>query len=151
MFSFAVNAFAAIETIEEINNKIDGLNQISELNFNKFVNKSDLIGDRLQNFNMATAQYQNTAYVSQETLKSIISQIEVLNSSSDISETERIMQINKLYQEADATLYSMDSKTIQYLYSIRSLMPTVTYQKFSKKFKEFYNDLNISNSKFMSK
>lgn len=151
MVSFAVNAFAAIESVDEIDSKIDGLTQISNLDFTRFVNKSDLIGDRLQNFNMATAQYQNAAFVTQETLKSIISQIEILNSSSDISTTERTMQINKLYQDADTALYNMDSKTIQYLYSIRSLMPTLTYQKFSKKYKDFYNDLNISNSKFLSK
>ena len=68
-----------------------------------------------------------------------------------MSETDRAIQIKKLYQEADTTLYDIDSKTMQYLYSIRPLMPTLTYQKYSKKFKEFYNDLKLTNSKIVSR
>ncbi len=149
--TFAANAFAAVKSVSDINSKMDSLNQLGSYDFHRFINKSDLIGERLQNYNMLTAQYQNNAIVAEETMRGIINQINVLSGSSDISDMEKTMQITKLLQEADTALYDIDSKTIQYLYSVRPLMPTLTYQKYSKKFKEYYNELKLTNSKIVSK
>lgn len=151
MFSFAISALAAMSSIRDIEVKVNGLNQLSSFNINSFVNKSDMIGDRLQNFNLATAQYQNSVIMTKESLKAILNQIQFIQNAKDITSVERATQLNRLYQDAEAALYDVDSKTLQYLYSVKPLMPTVTYQKFNKRFKAYYQDLNISNSNIISR
>ena len=147
----SINAFASINSAYEITPKIDSLRQLGNYNLNGMINRSDLVGERLQNFNLITAQYQNSILVTQESLSGIVSQISILNNSSNISDMEKNMQIRKLLKEADTALYNIDSKTIQYLYSVRTVMPTLTYQKYSKRFRELYNSLRISDSKLISK
>ena len=53
--------------------------------------------------------------------------------------------MSRIYQDADAILYDIDSKSINYLYALKNFMPTVTYSKFVKKFSNFYNELHITN------
>lgn len=145
-FFLAVNSFAAIESTADINSKITTLSQLASADLEGLVSKSELIGDRLDTFNMLTAQYQNEVNVSQERMRSIIKQIEVLRVDQNIPESEKNVQITKSYQEVTTMLYNLDSKTIQYLYSIKRIMPTISYQKYARKFKEYYNSLDITNN-----
>ena len=69
-----------------------------------------------------------------------------VNNSTDYSNTEKTMQTSKLYQDANTALNDLDIKTMNYLIEIRNYMPTMTYQRYLKKFQEYYNDLGLSGS-----
>ena len=146
LFSSVLSAFSATSSVYDISSNINKLTQLAECDFNSMINKSDLIGNRAQNFDMLTSQYKNDVLNNKENMTNIIKQIEILNNSLELSESDKIMQIGRLYQEVDSMLYVIDSRTSQYLYSIARIMPTITYQRYFKKFKEFYNQLDISNN-----
>ena len=147
----SVNAYAIISSTSELAYKADLLNQYSSMDLMSFINKSDLIGFRLQNYEMLTSQYQNQAKQAEENLRSIEKEIEVIQITSEIAETEKMMQINRLYQEADAILYDLDSKTTQYVYAIRRFMPTITYDRYVKKLMEYYSNLHLTDTDFTRK
>ena len=152
LFMFiALNSFAAITSSIEIDEKIDQLNKIVDLNIYSFINKTDLIGERALDFEVNTTQYKKDTILAIESLKDLLNQIDLIKSSNDISSEEKNIQISRLYQEADKILYNIDSKTIQYIYMLHHSMPTITYQRFSKKFREFYNNLSLTNNKLTSK
>ncbi|HIS88135.1 TPA: hypothetical protein IAA87_01740, partial [Candidatus Avigastranaerophilus faecigallinarum] len=71
--------------------------------------------------------------------------------SSDFSDSDKAIQINKLYQDADAALYNFDSQTLNYLFSLRSIMPSISYQRYTKKFQEFYNGIGLTDNKLIVK
>ncbi len=144
--ALAMNANAALTTESNINTKLSSLNSIAQYNCISLVNKSELIGYRLQNFNFATSQYQNTARLAAEKVNNIINQISIIRESSDFSDSDKEIQVNNMLQEADTALYDLDARTIDYLYSLRTNMPTITYRKYVKKFLEFYNSKNITNA-----
>ena len=151
MLYFALNAFASINSVSDIESKISKLNQLNNYNFINLVNKTDLIGERLQSFDMLSSQYKNEVFLASENLKNIINQINLIKGADNISDSEKTLQISKLYQDTQTILYNIDSKTVQYLYGLRTFMPTITYQKYSVSFSNFYNGLNISDKKIISK
>ncbi|HIS88195.1 TPA: hypothetical protein IAA87_02050, partial [Candidatus Avigastranaerophilus faecigallinarum] len=61
LFAFVLNASAIVSSEADINRKIVQLKKLSQYDYNSIVNKNELIGYRLNNFNMATAQYKNSA------------------------------------------------------------------------------------------
>ena len=147
LFAFVLNANAVVSSVADINKKIVDLKKISQYDYNSLVNKNELIGYRLDSFNMASAQYKNSANLVVDNFNNIIFQINTIKNSSDFSDSDKQVQINKLYQDADAALYNLDSQTMNYLFSLRTIMPTITYQRYVKKFQEFYNGIGLTDNK----
>lgn len=143
---FSLSSFATINSVSDINSKIRKLNKIVNYDYINMITKSELIGDRLQEFNMSTSQYKNEVKLVSKSLKNITNQIKLIEDVKDIPDSEKLIQTSKLYQDAETLLYTVDSKTTQYIFSVRSFMPTITYQRYSKKFLNFYNSLDISDS-----
>ena len=141
--SIAINAFASINSTGDIYTLIGKLSQIIECDTNQFVNKSDLIGQRLYNFEMVSGQYKNEIRSTQERLKNINSQIEIIESNFNIPESEKMPQIQNLYNEAETIKYDIDSKTLNYLYAVKGGMPSITYQQYAEKFRKFYDSLGM--------
>lgn len=151
LFAFVLNASAIVSSEADINRKIVQLKKLSQYDYNSIVNKNELIGYRLNNFNMATAQYKNSANLVVDNFNNIIFQINTIKNSSDFSDSDKAIQINKLYQDADAALYNFDSQTLNYLFSLRSIMPSISYQRYTKKFQEFYNGIGLTDNKLIVK
>lgn len=144
VFGFTSNVLAAINTEADLKFKIDQLEQLCEYDFSSLVNKNELIGFRLDDYNMSTLLYINSIMVTTSNLKNLERQIELIKNSMDISGTEKDMQINKLYRDAETALYDLDAKTINYLMNAKNSMPTITYNKFVSTFQSFYNSLYLT-------
>lgn len=150
-FFFILNANALVNSNSDINFKIVQLNKIAQFDYNSMVNKNELIGYRLNNFNMLTAQYQNSAKKAVDNLNNIIFQIDTIRNSSDFSDSDKELQINKLYQDADSILYNFDSDTLNYVFALRNFMPSISYQRYTKKFQAFYNEIQLTDNKLIVK
>ena len=145
-FTSFIPAHALIINDGDLNQGITKLQQLYDHDFLSMVNKSELIGYRLSNYNMLTNQYKNNAFLAIEELKKNLKQIQLVRNSSEFSDTDKQMQINVLYQDCDRVLYDIDNKTSTYLYSCRYHMPTITFQRYVKHFLEYYNSLHLTNN-----
>ncbi len=150
-FVFCLNANAIISSESDIINKINQLQVISDYDYISMVNKNELIGYRLDSFNMASSQYKNSARQVIDNFKNLLFQMDTIKNSSDFSDSDKDVQIKKLYQEADSALYTLDSQTLNYLFSIRDFMPPITYQRYVKKFQAFYNDFHFTDGQISVK
>ncbi len=144
LFSGIQSVYAAITSEEEINYKIEQLGALAEFDFLSMINKSEVVGLRLDNYKMVSQFYVNTIVVTADNLSNILDQIEIVKNSADFSDTEKKLQINKLYRQADLALYELDTKTMTYLMDLRSSIPSVSYKTFIGKFQELYNSLELS-------
>ena len=145
-FVMALNANALIRSDADIYASINRLNSLVVYDFNSLFNKSEIIGYRLDSFNYSTLQYKNAARNVYEYFNSVIGQINTINNSTEISNTDKQLQISNLYQNAEAALYDLNSKSVNYLISLRGVMPTITYQKYVKSFVKYYNSLQLTDA-----
>ena len=144
-FSAISSAEAVIYSEYDIDVAIQKMNELASQDLLSFVNRNELIGFRLENVNMATMQYQTTVKATADSLVNMRNRIDIVKNSADFSDSEKNMQINQIYQEADASISNTTSKTVMYLIELRNSMPTITYQRYVKKFQEYYNQLNLGN------
>lgn len=151
LFSCLLQAEASITSVYDINLKKSQLTEIAQNDYLSFVNKNELIGYRLDTFNMLTAQYKSNATLIIERLNKNLEQIRLINESSEFSDSDKQIQINKIYQDSDAALYDLDSKSLDYIFSIRNSMPPITYNRYAKKFQEYYNSFQLTNSELSIK
>ncbi len=143
-FSTVTVANAKIDSQRDLKIAADKVNKLADYNLGSLVYKSELIGYRLENFNMRSMEYQRSAQFHADNLNSLSRKIDVVRNSIDFSDTEKEMQAKQIFQEADAALSDLNSKTISYLIGLRDLMPTITYQRYVKRFLDYYNDLNLT-------
>lgn len=145
MFMFSLSSVeAAIRSVADVNISANKLYQLSDKDLLGIINKNELIGYRLDSFNMSSMQYQNYTRTMAESVLSVGSRMELIENSSEISDTEKELQMNMLYTEAEGLLSDVNSKTISYLIEIRRVMPSITYQQYVKRFLEYYNGLQIT-------
>lgn len=149
MFIMHSAAFALVRSEADIRIKANILQKMADYDYLNLINKSELIGSSRQNFNMSAQQYKNDAKLAQENMLKIISQIQSTRALNEdyMSSSDKNMQINRLYQDADSILYDMNNKAVNHLYSISGYMPSMTYQKYAKKFSSFYNAFNLTEVK----
>ena len=146
LFSFVQSASALVYSEADIYQKINQLNVIMNTDYISFINKADLVGYRLSTFEMQTMNYKNQARMNIENLNNILVQINDIRNSLELSQTDKNMQISRLYQQAANLLFDMDNMTMNYLLSLNTVMPTITYNRFVNRFQEFYNALNLTNA-----
>lgn len=146
LFAFCQSANAMVSSDSDIHNKMNKLNVIINTDFISFINKTELIGNRLTHFEMATAQYKNHARMSRDNLQGMLEQTGKIKSSLDMTEADKNMQVSMIYQNATNMLFNMDIATTNYLASLKYVMPSITYSRFIKKYQDFYNGLNLTDS-----
>ncbi len=139
IFFTAYNAFAAVQSVSDINNKIIAIEKVQNMDFTTMYNKTDLIGQNRDNFKMAADNYKRFAQMTAGKLRTI--QNEIGNASSGGTSTS----VSNLYYDADNVIYEFNNKTNAFLAELELFMPSITYQKFVKKFNTYYNSLNILN------
>jgi len=147
----ALNADARVNSQADLYAKANVLKNIAQYNYSSMIGKTELIGYRMDSFNISASQYQNNAWLAYETINNINSQIDMINNSVEFSDSDKQLQINKLYQEADAALYDLDSKTMNYVYSLRNFMPSISFGRYSKKFLDFYNSQRVTDNQIVVK
>ena len=103
LISSAVNA--AITSEADVTYKLNQVQSIVNYDFNSMVNKNELIGEIRSSFDMSTMQYKNNAGITAESLRNILRQIDIVKNSADFSDSDKNLQISKLYQDADSALY----------------------------------------------
>ncbi len=146
LFAFVQSAFAIIYSDADMIQKINQLNVISNTNFISFINKADMVGYRLSSFEMTSSNYKNYIRMTTEQLNNLLVQIQEVRRTTELSETDKNMQISKMYQDATSLLFNVDNQTMNFLISVEQIMPTITYSRFVKNYQEFYNGLNLTNS-----
>ena len=144
-FSVVNVANALIYSQQDVYYSISKLRKLATEDMISMINKTEIIGYRYDNFKIVTMQYQRNVAAAADNLQNIASRIELIENSTDYSDTEKDMQVQKLYQEADATISKVHTVTIDYVIGLNQL-PSITYQKFVKKFQAFYNDLGLTDS-----
>ncbi len=143
---FCNSANAYINSESDIQYKINQIYSLCQTDFFQFINKSELIGYRLSNFEMQSQQYKNTANATAQRLNGIITQINLVKNSSDFTDSEKTMQINKLYQDAETILIDLNNSTVNYIFNVRMPLPSISYQRYSKKFIDYYNSFHFTDS-----
>ena len=146
LFSFVQSASALVYSEADIYQKINQLNVIMNTDYISFINKADLVGYRLSTFEMQTMNYKNQARMNIESLNSLLEQIKKIRNSSDLSPSDKNVQIASLYQNANNMMFDMNNATLNYLRSLNFIMPTITYSRFVKKYQTFYNGLNLTDT-----
>ena len=140
------SANALVRSESDIQYKIKQIQTLCDQDYFNFINKSELIGYRLSNFEMYTQQYKNSANATIQKLNSILMQISLVRNSADFSDSEKTMQINKLYQDAETILIDLNNTTVNYIFSIRLGMPSISYQRYTKKFIDYYNSFHFTDA-----
>ena len=148
IFSLTINsAFALVFNQDDALETIDKLDTIASTDLFSMVNKSELIGIRYENYKMLTNQYQSEVLGTANLLRDKLNKINIILNSADYSDTEKQMQSNALYQEINLALNTIDTRTMNYIFALRDYMPTITYQRYNKKFSDFYNSFGITDTK----
>ncbi len=145
-FAISLDAKAQILSDQDIITKTQQVEQLYGFDFLSLVNRGELIGYRLDDFRMQSQGYANTIYVAIDNLKNISSQIKFIRESQELSNTDKDIRIRKLYQDADMALYDIDNKTSNYLINLKYSMPSITYDRYLRKFQDYYNGLDLTNS-----
>lgn len=144
VFALPLTANAAVRSEGDAITKMNKVQTIVDYDFYSFFNKSELIGNNLTNYNISTSQYKQAARSTKELINSSLSQAQMLRDSIDLTTEDRDLKMRKIYQDIDAALYSLDSQTLSYIFAMRNIMPTITYQRFVKRFEAFYNSLGLT-------
>ncbi len=144
VFALPLTANAAVRSEGDAITKMNKVQTIVDYDFYSFFNKSELIGNNLTNYNISTSQYKQAARSTKELINSSLSQAKMLRDSIDLTTEDRDLKMRKIYQDIDAALYSLDSQTLSYIFAMRNIMPTITYQRFVKRFEAFYNSLGLT-------
>lgn len=146
---FTSSSYAGeINNIYDARNKIEKITELSQYDFDSLINKGELIGLRYNNFRIQTEQYKTSVQIAADNLTSMLNQAEIIQNSLDYSESDKIAMVQKLYLDMDTNLYNLDSLTLNYIISMRFVIPILSYEKFVKKFRSYYNSLGITASDF---
>lgn len=138
-----LNAEAYIGSEQDLSITIQKLQKLRSSDISSFMNKGELIGYRLEDFNMVYNAYISSVSHSIEQLVELQGEIEKFKNMAGIEEKERYAQIEKLYQSANTIVSGINTETSNFVYNSSRPMPTMTYDKFKKKFWAYYYSLGI--------
>ncbi len=147
LFSTVCDAQAFTSSKSDIELSIQKLDQLAKFDYTSLLHKNELIGYRLDNYNLDTNQYRRDVESARDNLINNLNKIDIINTSVDFSDTEKQIQLNQVYQNVDTTLSNINSRTLMYLTNTKRYMPTITAQQYISKFQKYYDSLNISNKR----
>lgn len=142
MFSFVSSAEAYIQNEVDLANKIRSLQTLRDADTITMINKAELIGYRLEDFNSARMGYNSAISYAIDQLYQIQNDL-AKNELSGLDENAKLMQKLALFQRADTVISNLNTQTNMYMETIRYPMPILTYEKYRKKFWNFYNSLGF--------
>ena len=142
VFGFIPSVQAYIKDQADLAIKIESLEALRDYDTLTLINKADLIGNRLDDFNSARAAYNSSLNYSIDQLYQIQNEINKIQNSG-LSADEKMMQTQRLYQDANTIITSVNNQASMYMNRISYSMPMLTYDKYRKKFWEFYSSLGL--------
>lgn len=143
LFGAVLSAHAYINGEQDLYNKIQKLQELRAFDVTSLINKGDLIGYRLDDFNRARQTYNSSINYAIDQLNQIRDDIYKFQNMEGLSEQEKTIQIQKLYQDANKVISDLNSATSAFVYLVKNPMPTLTYQRFEKKFWNYYYSLGF--------
>ena len=142
-FSCVSGAFAYVNSKSDMNIIIQKLDQLYAFDCSTFINKGELIGNKLDGFNFLTATYKRQVSLTRENIANSMNKIDIVQNSEDFSDTDKEMQINQLYKDCNSAIADLHNKTMNYLLDLRAELPTITYDRYKAKFDAYFNSLHI--------
>ncbi|MBQ3640458.1 hypothetical protein II906_00765 [bacterium] len=139
-----VPVFADVSNDRDIQDAVAKLNGIVSMNPYSLFNKSELIGYRRDQFEMSTNHYKARVAAARDRISNLRSQLKSIKNDNSINEEEKSTKLDGSLQEINGYLAEVDSLTFAYLNEIRWFMPSLTYQRYYKKFQNYYSYLNIT-------
>ena len=139
-----IPVFADVSNDRDIQDAVAKLNGIVSMNPYSLFNKSELIGYRRDQFEMSTNHYKSRVAAARDRITNLRYQVKSVKNDINISDEERSTKIDGSMQEINGYLAEVDSLTFSYLNEIRWFMPSLTYQRYYKKFQQYYNYLNVT-------
>lgn len=144
LFNCISSAQAYISSPEDLHNTILKLYELRNFDSLSFINRSELIGERLANFNEARFAYNSAIESGLHQLLQYEEELNTLTSSGDDTEQKIIdLQKQRIYHDANAVVSNINSQAGIFLQAIRPVMPTISYQKYRKKFYEYYEAVEL--------
>lgn len=143
LFCFALNAQAYINSESDILLKMKIVKQLESLDLASLVNKNEIIGYNASNYQLACMGYSKSVSLTYDKLNEILKQLRMVRNFSEISDSEKSMQISKLYSDAESALTSLDRDSNAFVQDARRILPTITYDRFQKKFRDYYYSLGL--------
>lgn len=142
-FGFSLKAEAYIQNVNDIQMTIQKLDDLRSTNISSFINRGEIIGNRLDDFNMIYNTYISYISAAIAQLDELKNDIYKFENMQGIEEQERFAQISKLYQTANTVVQNVHLQTNSFVYNASKPMPTITYDRFKKKFLSYYASLGI--------
>lgn len=143
LFGMVLKADAYIQNEYDIQVTMQKLEDLRNTDISSFVNRGEIIGTRLDDFNMIYSTYTSYLSAAIAQLGEIKNEIQKFNNMQGIQEQERFAQISKLYQTANTVVQNVNLQTNSFVYNSSKPMPTITYDRFKKKFMAYYFSLGI--------
>ena len=143
LFNSILSAEAYINSQEELHNSILKLYELRNFDSLSLINKNELIGERLANFNEARFTYNSALEASLHQLLLYEDELYELYKSEDANQQFIDIQVQRIYHDANSVVANVNNQAGDFLKNIRHIMPTVTYQKFRKKFYDYYQSVEL--------
>lgn len=137
------SAFAAVETKEDLNKKIQAVESLYKKDFTTMYQKNAVFGITADKFDMTTQHYKNNVSSALRKLTFIQKELNNIDANKNFTKEQKVMEEQSKLQDADDVLFELENKTFNYIESLMFILPSLTYQQYTKKFKEYYNQLNL--------
>ena len=139
-----IPAFADVSDERDIQDVVAKLNGIISMNPYSLFNKSELIGYRRDQFEMSTNHYKARVTSARDRILNLSNQMKTIKKDTNINDEDRATAMTGSMQEVNGYIAEVDSLTYSYLNEIRWFMPSLTYQRYYKKFQNYYSYLNVT-------
>ena len=87
IFGSYMSAMAVVSSQYDIQQAVNKLNELSSYNCISLINKNELIGYKLDNFNMLTDEYQKSVIAARDSIVQGLNKIELIQNSTDFSDS----------------------------------------------------------------
>ena len=143
LFGFIQNAQALVQNEADLNLEIQKLTILRDNDTLQMINKAELIGYRLDNFNSARYAYNSSISSAIDQLNMIKDNVSKLKSDPNVENNIKEIEEQRYYQEANNIIINLNNQASMYIYNLRMYMPSITYDRYTRKFWDFYNSLGI--------
>lgn len=139
--------FADVKNVAELQREITKVEKLKNTNFNSFFNKSEVIGNTLNSFNMRTSEYKMQLERISQTLIKNKEGISAVEKSEEFSDSEKKEKVMQMIEKANYELDQVGIQSVYYIQGVSGYLPSISYNRFQKTFIEYYNRLSINGSK----
>ena len=142
-FGVSLKADAYIANMQDLDYSIQKLQMLRTSNMSEYVKRGEIIGNRLNDFEMIHRTYISSIDSAISRLQKIKEDINNIETMSGISEKDKYAQIEDAFKDANIVIDEVNMRTNDFVVNSSRPMPTITYERFKKKFWAFYYSLGL--------